>query len=307
MTNPNPILENLQNRTVQEQPIKLIYADNDFSVFDKGATEFFGSEDEFISDQPLEGIKWKKELTEKDFKTLPPVFSCKLGIIMDEVFYTIYNKKKMKQALQSPAHLSALIDRLIDSMKTKATTQLNKKIAELIATKEKYKDSAWVEISQEQATIDSLEKAITILKLLKSAYNGMDEVSTSYNKGYQKPGDTTWNEVETNCESKNSKVLTIDPDFLDDLEIHFLADVARDSNLNPYKLFKKVITKKLENGVLATIHDEKSVFYRIINPEEIQHEKTLGGGMEKFAYHVEVVGGMIPFTNSWALVKKATP
>jgi hypothetical protein len=26
--------------------------------------------------------------------------------------------------------------------------------------------------------------------------------------------------------------------------------------------------------------------------------------MEKFAYHVEVVGGVIPFTNSWALVKK---
>jgi uncharacterized protein YktA (UPF0223 family) len=188
-------------------------------------------------------------------------------------------------------------------MKTKATTQLNKKIAELIATKENYKDSAWVEISQDEATIDTLEKAITILKLLKSAYNGMDEVSVKYNKGYQKPGDTTWNEVETNCESKNSKVLTIDPDFLDDLEIHFLADVARDSNLNPYKLFKQVITKKLENGVLATIHDEKSVFYRIINPEEIQHEKTLGGGMEKFAYHVEVVGGMIPFTNSWALVR----
>jgi len=303
MTTPNPILENLAQRTVQEQPIKLIYADNDFSVFDKGSTEFYGSEDEFVSDQPLEGINWKKELEGKDFKKLPAVFSCKLGILMDEVFYTIYNKKKMKQALQSPAHLSALIDRLIDSMKTKATVVLNKKIAELIATKENYKDSAWVEITEDQAEVKDLEGAVKILKLLKSAYNGMDEVSTKYNKGYQKPGDTTWNEVETNCESKNSKVLTIDPDFLDDLEIHFLADVARDSNLNPYKLFKQVITKKLENNVLATIHDEKSVFYRIINPEEIQHEKTLGGGMEKFAYHVEVVGGMIPFTNSWALVK----
>ena len=302
-TQPNPILENLAQRTVQEQPIKLIYADNDFSVFDKGATEFYGADDEFISDQPLEGVKWKKELEGKDFKKLPAVFSCKLGILMDEVFYTIYNKKKMKQALQSPAHLSALIDRLIDSMKTKATIVLNKKIAEVIATKDNYKDSAWVEISQDEAEITTLEKAIIILKLLKSAYNGMDEVSTKYNKGYQKPGDTTWNEVETNCESKSSKVLTIDPDFLDDLEIHFLADVARDSNLNPYKLFKQVITKKLDNNVLATIHDEKSVFYRIINPEEIQHEKTLGGGMEKFAYHVEVVGGMIPFTNSWALVK----
>jgi len=39
--------------------------------------------------------------------------------------------------------------------------------------------------------VDSLDKAIYILKLLKQAYNGMDEVSTTYNKGYQKPGDTT--------------------------------------------------------------------------------------------------------------------
>jgi len=304
MVNENPVYENLKQRTIQEQPVKLIYADNDFAVFDKGAAEFYGSEDEFISDQPLEGIKWKKELTEADFKKLPPVFSCKLGIIMDEVFYTVFNKKKMKQALQSPAHQAALIDRLIDSMKTKAITTLNKKIVSLISDKNNYKDGAWVEITAEQATIDSLDKAIAILKLIKAAYNGMDEVSTDYNKGYQKPGDTTWNDVETNCETKKSKVLTIDPDFLDDLEIHFLADVARDSNLNPYKLFKEVITKKLENNVLATIHDEKSVFYRIINPEEIQHEKTLGGGMEKFAYEVEVVGGMLPFTNSWALVKE---
>jgi len=304
MNTPNPILENLQQRTIQEAPIKLIYAQNDFAVFDKGASEFYGAEDEFTSDQPLENIKWKKELTEKDFKTLPPVFSCKLGIIMDDVFNTIFHKKKMKQALQSPAHQTALIDRLIDSMKTKATTTLNKKIVSLISNKNNYKDSAWTEITAEQAKVNSLDKAIVILKLIKSAYNGMDEVSTSYNKGYQKPGDTTWNDVETNCETKRSKVLTIDPDFLDDLEIHFLADVARDSNLNPYKLFKEVIVKKLENNVLATIHDEKSVFYRIINPEDIQHEKTLGGGMEKFAYHVEVVGGVLPFTNSWALVKR---
>jgi uncharacterized protein YktA (UPF0223 family) len=305
-TQLNPTLENLQQRVIQEQPIKLIYADNDFSVFDKGSSEFYGSEDEFISHQPLEGIKWAKTLESKDFKKLPAVFSCKLGIIMDEVFYTVFNRKKMKQALQSPAHHSALIDRLIDSMKTKAITVLNKKLVEIISTKDNYKDSAWAEITRDEAEVKDLNGAVKILKLLKSAYNGMDEVSVNYNKGYQKPGDTTWNEVETNCETSSSKVLTIDPDFLDDLEIHFLADVARDSNLNPYKLFKKVITKKLENNVLATIHDEKSVFYRIINPEEIQQEKTLGGGMEKFAYHVEVVGGMIPFTNSWALVKATT-
>ncbi len=304
MNNPNPILENLQQRAVQEAPIKLIYANNDFAVFDKGASEFYGAEDEFISDQPLENVKWKKELEGKDFKTLPAVFSCKLGIIMDDVFHTIFNKKKMKQALQSPAHQAALIDRLVDSMKTKAITTLNKKLVSIISDKDNYKDSAWEEITEDEAKIDSLDKAIAILKKLKKAYNAMDEVSTDYNKGYQKPGSQDWNEVETNCENKKSKVLTIDPDFLDDLEIYFLADVARDSNLNPYKLFKQVIVKKLENNALATIHDEKSVFYRIINPEEIQHEKTLGGGMEKFAYHVEVVGGMIPFTNSWALAKQ---
>jgi hypothetical protein len=57
MTKENIILENLQNRVVQEAPIKLIYAQNDFSVFDKGASDFYGAEDEFISDQPLEGVK----------------------------------------------------------------------------------------------------------------------------------------------------------------------------------------------------------------------------------------------------------
>lgn len=33
----------------------------------------------------------------------------------------------MRQALQSPAHEAALIDRLIDSMKTKANIIINKK------------------------------------------------------------------------------------------------------------------------------------------------------------------------------------
>jgi hypothetical protein len=304
MTKENIILENLQNRVVQEAPIKLIYAQNDFSVFDKGASDFYGAEDEFISDQPLEGVKWNKDMESKDLKKLPPVFSCKLPIIMDEIFYTIFNKKKMKQALQGPTHQTALIDRLIDSMKTKAITALNKKLVEIISDKDNYKDSAWQEIESEDAEVDNLDKAIKILKILKSAYNGMDEISTNFNKGYQKPGDTTWNEVETNCETRRSKVLTINPDFLDLLEIYFLCDVVRDSELNPHKIFKAVIPKKLKNNVLATIHDEKSVVYRIINPEEIQHEKTLGGGMEKFAYEVEVVGGMIPFTNSWALISK---
>jgi hypothetical protein len=57
MAKENIILENLQNRVVQQAPIKLIYAQNDFSVFDKGASDFYGAEDEFISDQPLEGVQ----------------------------------------------------------------------------------------------------------------------------------------------------------------------------------------------------------------------------------------------------------
>jgi hypothetical protein len=81
-------------------------------------------------------------MTEADFKKLPAVFSCKLPLIMDEVFNTIFHRKKMKQALQSAAHQTALIDRLIESMKTKAVTTLNKKIVEIISTKENYKDEA---------------------------------------------------------------------------------------------------------------------------------------------------------------------
>ena len=44
MSQLNPVLENIQQRTVQEAPVKLIYAENDFNVFDKGASEFYGSE-----------------------------------------------------------------------------------------------------------------------------------------------------------------------------------------------------------------------------------------------------------------------
>lgn len=210
----------------------------------------------------------------------------------------------MKQALQSPAHEAALIDRLVDSMKTKANLIINQKLIEIISDKDNYKDTAWQEIDADEAKIDSQDKAINIFKLIKKAYNEMDEISVNYNKGYQKPGSTTWNDVLTNCETPQSKVLTIDPETLDALEIYFLADVARDSNLNPHKIFKKVIVKKLENNVLATIHDVKSVVYRIINDEGVKEAETLGGGMKKFAYNIEVVGGMIPFTNSWALVTK---
>ena len=304
----NKLLENLENRSVQEAPIKLIYAHNDFAVFDKGTTEFYGDEEEFISDQPIEDkIEWKKELTEKDLKKIPPVFRHRLGILMDEVFYTIFSKKKMRQALQGPTQEATLLDRLVDSMKSQAQLKLNEKLVGIICDKDNYKENTgWEEISQDEAKIDSQEKAIALLLKIKKVYDAMDEVSTDYNKGYQKPGESTWNNVKTNCETPKSKVLTIDPETMNGLEIYFLADVARDSNLNPNYLFKKVIIRKLKNNVLATIHDEKSVVYRIINDEGIQQEKTLAGGLEKFAWNLEVVGGILPFTNSWALATKAT-
>jgi hypothetical protein len=53
----NLIFENLENRSVQEAPLKLIRAHNDFAVFDKGTTDSYGSEDEFIGDQPLSGVE----------------------------------------------------------------------------------------------------------------------------------------------------------------------------------------------------------------------------------------------------------
>jgi hypothetical protein len=39
--------------------------------------------------------------------------------------------------------------------------------------------------------------------------------------------------------------------------------------------------------------------YRIINDEEgIKEAETLGGGIKKFAYNLEVVGGMLTYTNA---------
>lgn len=305
MTN-NSILNNLENRVVQEEPIKLLYADNDFDVFDKGTTEFYGEYDEFISDQPVEDkIVWKKELTEKDFKKIPQVLSCRLGTLMDEVFYTIYNKKKMRQALQGPVQEAILIDRLVDSAKTQAQLKLNEKIVEVICDKDNYRENTgWEEITADEAKIDSQEKAIAFLLKIKKIYDNMNEVSTDYNKGFQIPGDSTWHEVKANCETPKSKVLTIEPDIMNGLEIYFLADVARDSNLNPRYLFKKVIIKKLKNGVVCAIHDEKSIVYRIVNDDGIQQEKTLGGGLTKFVWNPEVKGGMLTYTNSWALAVK---
>lgn len=138
----NKLLENLENRSVQEAPIKLIYAHNDFAVFDKGTTDFYGDEEEFISDQPIEDkIEWKKELTEKDLKKIPPVFRHRLGILMDEVFYTIFSKKKMRQALQGPTQEATLLDRLVDSMKSQAQLKLNEKLVEIICNKDNYKEN----------------------------------------------------------------------------------------------------------------------------------------------------------------------
>jgi hypothetical protein len=46
------------------------------------------------------------------------------------------------------------------------------------------------------------------------------------------------------------------------------------------------------------------VVYRIINDEGIKEAETLGGGMKKFAWEVELVAGMISFTNAYTLAVK---
>jgi len=305
MIDCNPVLENLQERVIQEKPIKLIHAKTVYSAFDRGnIEEFNGAYSEWIGDQPLEGVKWKKRMKDDETDDMPEVFSCRLPIILDKVYYTIINKRAMKRALQSPVETALLLDRLTDSMKTKPITDINKKITEIICKKENYNTKAWEEVEADDLKIDSLDKAIAILKKIKAASNAMLEISDKYNKGYQKPGNTTWNKVDTNCESQKSQILTIDPDFLDDLEIHYLADVARDSELNPRKIFKEVIKRKMEGKAKVFIHNEKSVAYQAINDDGIKVKEEFGSGSTKIGLHVTVVGGMIPFTNSWALVSK---
>lgn len=199
-----------------------------------------------------------------------------------------------------------LLNQLVDSLKTQGQIYINDKLTEVVCDKANYKENTgWEEVDADFAEIDSQDKAIAFLQKIKDIYNDMDEITTKYNKGYQAPNDNTWHDVKTNCETPKSKVLLIKPDILDRLEIYFLADVNRDSNLNPNNLFKKVIKRKLKNDVLCSIQDEKTVVYRIINDEEgIKEAETLGGGMKKFAWNLEVTGGMLSYTNAWALVKK---
>lgn len=301
----NALLENLQERVVQEEPLKLIHETNLFKVFDKGIEQKFnGAFLEWEGDQPLEGVEWNRKLKSSDLDDLPDVFSCRLGIFLNKVYYTIYNEEEMQQAQESPEKAAQLAFRLNDSLKNKPISDLNKAIVKFICTKDNYNTKAWQEITADEAKIDSQDKAIAILKMIKSASNAMLEPSQDYNKGYQKVGTTPWNKVTTNCESRKTQVLTIDPDWLDDIEIHFLSDVGRDSELNPYKIFKEVVLKKLENGVKAALHDEKSIAYKAVNMGGIQVEKVFGSFNTKFGYRVKFVGGMLPFTNSWALAVK---
>lgn len=79
---------------------------------------FNGAFLEWVGDQPLEGVIWNKKLKSKDFEDIPDVFSCRLGIFHDKVYYTIINESEMQQALQSPQMMAQLADRLTDSMNT---------------------------------------------------------------------------------------------------------------------------------------------------------------------------------------------
>jgi uncharacterized protein YktA (UPF0223 family) len=232
-------------------------------------------------------------------KDLPPVFSCRLPIIHDRVYWTVFNKKVMKRALQSPEMTAELIERLVDSMKTKPLLDITKKLTEIICDENNYKASAITEITAEEANIDSKEKAIYILNLIRKKASEMLEPSQDYNKGYSTPTNpNTFHEVETNCESEKSQVLVIDPDFIAAIETYFLSIVNNDSSINPYKIFKEVIRKKLTNNTKVGILDEKSLAYQIINEDGISIEQVFGSGNTKFGYHINVIGGMIPFTNA---------
>jgi len=213
MTDYNAILTNLLERVVQDTPYKLIYANNAFNVFDKGTDEMYGSEREFIGDQPLEGVVWDKKLTTDWFEEFPTVFSHHLGIILNKVYYTIINKREIKKALQGPEQEASLLERLTDSMKTKPILDINEKIAEIISNTSNYRKNwettikgekktlrgAITYLDKEASKINSREKAINALEKIVNAGNAMVEPSSRYNKGYQY--NKIWNEVKTNVES----------------------------------------------------------------------------------------------------------
>ena len=200
--------------------------------------------------------------------------------------------------------MAELSERLIDSMRTQATRDIRKKVIELLCQKDNYNTKAWEEWEENECKIDDLDKAVNVIHWIKAKSSEMLEESQDFNKGYQKPNDTTWHAVETNSESKKSLVLVIDPDFLQALETRFLADVGNLELVSLKNIFREVIERKLSNKVKCIIRDENSFAYTIINEEGITTEQVFGSGSTKFGYHVTVVGGNVPFVNAVALVSK---
>jgi len=95
----------------------------------------------------------------------------------------------VKQALQSPAETAALLERLVDSMKTKPVLDLNHVLTDLLCPADPTENYRTIkEIDADQANIDDLDKAANILDWIGEAVDNMLEPSDNYNKGYQKPG-----------------------------------------------------------------------------------------------------------------------
>jgi len=303
MITPNPYLENLQERVVQERVLKLIHANNPFQIFAKTNIEYNGAFGEYIGTQPLEGVKWKKELTGEDFKKLPEVFSCRLPIILDNVYPSIQNKQVMKRALQSSILMAELSERLIDDIKTQATRDIKKKVLEKLCPTDPtdiYHDNAIT--NWEQGKIDSLDKAIEVINWIYEQADNLLEESVDFNKGYQKLGSNDWNEVITNSESYKDLVVYISPDWFNALRVRFLSDVADNKWVDLKNDFAEVKSLKLPGTYKIMIRDKESFAYTIIAEEGINSELIAASGSTKFYFHPTMIGGIIPFKNASVMV-----
>jgi hypothetical protein len=287
--------------------LKLInHAVNYFAVFGKKNIEFYGSYAEYLGTQPLEGVKWSKDLTGEDFKKLPEVFSCTLPADLDNVYPSIINKRVMKRAMQSPELMVQLAERLIDDIKTEAARDIKKKMISIIGASENYKNSAWFEWTADECRIDTLDKAIAVVDWIYATSGEMLEESTNYNKGYQKPGSREWNEVLVNSESRKDLIVFIDTSFYNPLRTRFLAGIPDGNNwVNLKADFGQVIEMKLPNQAKVIIRDKNSVAYTIIAEDGIEEELIKASGSTKLYFHPTIISGNIPFANAAsALVAK---
>ena len=211
------------------------------------------------------------------------------------VYYSINNKKVMIRAVQSSSLFAELSERLIDDIKISASWIIKQMMINIITNKDNYNERAWHEWDSEEFNLNEVEKAENIITWIYEISSEMLQESTDFNKGYQKPRSTEWNEVVTNSLSRKDLYIFIDPSINNPLKIKYFDDIQNLGIVNLKEDFGGVFETKLPNNVKIVIRDINSLAYTVISEEGIDSETIKPSGSTKFYFKSTIYSRQYPF------------